>query len=130
MDISSVAKMDLVAPFTPKLKELAGTSKPAAQVVSMPQVRQLSVGSENPQSTASPPNSAELHDLVDKANAALPANASNLKFSVAEGTHINVVRIEDTETGELIRQIPSETMLAIARAFSEDKHGTMLEDQA
>mgnify|MGYP003572111262 CR=1 FL=1 len=130
MDVSSVARTVSVAPSAPKPKEITGTSKPAIQSVSLPEVRQAVVHSDFSIKSDSQPNISDLHNLVDKANQALPVNSSNLKFSVAEGTNINVVRIEDTETGELIRQIPSETMVALARALSEAQQGTMVEEKA
>ncbi len=76
------------------------------------------------------PNAEELRDLVEKANDSSQVRSSNLNFSVAEGTDINVVRVEDSETGELIRQIPSEQMVALARALDEQKQGMVLEERA
>ncbi len=76
------------------------------------------------------PSKEELRDLVTKANEAPLVRSSDLKFSVAEGADINVVRIEDSETGELIRQIPSEDMVALARALNEQRQGMVLEEKA
>lgn len=72
----------------------------------------------------------ELHAQVDKANEAMSMRFSNLQFTVAEGTDIPVVRIEDAETGELIRQIPSEEMVALSKALEELKQGMLLEEKA
>ncbi len=77
----------------------------------------------------SQPSKEELRDLVVKANEAPMVRSSNLKFSVAEGSDINVVRIEDSKTGELIRQIPSEDMVALARALNEQRQGVVLEEE-
>lgn len=43
--------------------------------------------------------------------------SSDLQFSVDESSGSNVVRVVDRATKEVIRQIPSEEMLAIARAL-------------
>jgi flagellar protein FlaG len=43
--------------------------------------------------------------------------SSDLQFSVDEASGSNVVRVVDRSTKEVIRQIPSEEMLAIARAL-------------
>ncbi|VAX01582.1 hypothetical protein MNBD_GAMMA19-350, partial [hydrothermal vent metagenome] len=75
------------------------------------------------------PNTEELNKLVEQVNMTLQGRFSDLKFTVAEGTDINVVRIEDAETGELIRQIPSEAMVAIARALGEAQQGMMFEER-
>ena len=75
------------------------------------------------------PSKEELTDLVAKANEATLVRSSDLKFSVAEGSDISVVRIEDSITGELIRQIPSEDMVALARALNEQRQGVVLEEE-
>jgi flagellar protein FlaG len=41
----------------------------------------------------------------------------NLNFSVDESTGYNVVRVVNPDTGELIRQLPSEELLKISRDF-------------
>jgi flagellar protein FlaG len=41
----------------------------------------------------------------------------NLSFSVDETTGYNVVRVVNPNTGELVRQLPSEELLKIARDF-------------
>jgi len=42
-----------------------------------------------------------------------------LEFQVDQQLHETVVTVLDKETGEVIRQIPSEEMLELARHFSE-----------
>lgn len=49
-----------------------------------------------------------------------PVN-SNLEFSIVEDTGQLVVKIIDRSTKELIRQMPSEEMLAIAKALDNIK---------
>ena len=41
----------------------------------------------------------------------------NLNFSIDETTGYNVVRVVNPDTGELIRQLPSEELLKISRDF-------------
>lgn len=134
MDVSNVNTTPSAAASVVKTTGTAGPSKAAAQGNSLPVAGRASVPTENPQTdnpqSAPQPNASELRELVGQANSALQARFSDLKFTVAEGTDINVVRIEDSETGELIRQIPSEAMLAIARALDEVKQGMMLEEKA
>lgn len=43
--------------------------------------------------------------------------ANELRFNIDKDTDKTVVKIVDSATGELIRQIPSEEMLAIAKAL-------------
>lgn len=55
----------------------------------------------------------ELKQLVD------PIVANGLNFSIDDSTGKTIVRITDGETGEMIRQIPSEEMLAIAESLDK-----------
>jgi len=43
----------------------------------------------------------------------------NLSFSIDETTGYNVVRVIDPETNEVIRQLPSEELLKIARSMDQ-----------
>lgn len=131
MDISNLTQIASAAPSVTKVAGTSATTKSAPQGNSLPGLGQVPAAVETSASkeTAAQLDSTELNNLVDKANETLQGGRfSNLKFTVAEGTNINVVRIEDTETGELIRQVPSETMIAIARAVDEALQGTMLKE--
>lgn len=50
----------------------------------------------------------------------------DLKFSVAEESGRIVIQVFDTSTEELIRQIPSEEILAISEALQSDQTGGAL----
>lgn len=65
------------------------------------------------------PSSEQLKIAVDGINQAMRMSNQNLEFSVDAGTKELVVKMVDTGTGELIRQIPSEETLAIARSIDE-----------
>ena len=60
-------------------------------------------------------------EVVAKAAAQLQEFVSsmgrNLSFSIDETTGYNVVRVVNPDTGELIRQLPSEELLKISRDF-------------
>jgi flagellar protein FlaG len=47
-------------------------------------------------------------------NRVLSAHARQLSFSVDEATGKTIVRVVDRDTGQLVRQIPSEEALALA----------------
>ena len=53
----------------------------------------------------------------------------NLEFSVTDDTQQVVIRVTDKVTKELIRQIPSEEMLAMAKALDSIK-GLFIKQQA
>ena len=60
-------------------------------------------------------------EVVAKAAAQLQEFVSsmgrNLNFSIDETTGYNVVKVVNPDTGELIRQLPSEELLKISRDF-------------
>ena len=133
MVVSNLTMSGSDAPFVAKVTG-TGTAKPTSggnALPSLPESGQVRASSDSAQSSepASQLSPTELRDLVGQANEALLVRFSNLKFTIAEGTDINVVRIEDSETGELIRQIPSEQMVALARVLGESRQGMMLEER-
>jgi flagellar protein FlaG len=76
-------------------------------------------------------------DLVKKAadngNKFLQATNLSLQFKVDDSTKEVVVKIVDNETGELVRQIPSEEMLSFIKRMHEldSKHkGAVIQDRA
>lgn len=78
------------------------------------------------------PSSQQLKNAVDGINQAMRLSNQNLEFSVDTATKEPVVRMVDTGTGELIRQIPSEETLAIARSIDEfqQRQGLLLSQKA
>lgn len=52
----------------------------------------------------------------------------NLQFTVDEDTGVNVVKVIDNESKEVIRQMPTEEMLAIAKALDK-LQGLLIQDQ-
>ncbi len=127
MDVSDLIKTGSTGSITRQSLITSGNSLPDARQVRVPtETRQDVTLNVTP---VSQPNTEELNKLVEQVNMTLQGRFSDLKFTVAEGTDINVVRIEDAETGELIRQIPSEAMVAIARALGEAQQGMMFEER-
>ena len=74
----------------------------------------------------------ELKSAVNVINNALQQLNHALEFSVDNETKRPVVKMVDTETGELIRQIPSEETLAISRSIDQFQlqNGTLLKQKA
>lgn len=52
----------------------------------------------------------------------------NLQFTVDEDTGVNVVKVIDNESKEVIRQMPTEEMLAIAKALDKLR-GLLIQDR-
>ncbi|MEA2094768.1 MAG: flagellar protein FlaG [Pseudomonadota bacterium] len=62
---------------------------------------------------------AELTGALDQLNGYLEETHRGLRFSIDNNSGRTVVRVVDTETDEVIRQIPSEEMLTVIRNISE-----------
>ena len=60
---------------------------------------------------------ADVGRVVAAANRALQQAGSGLQFSVDQNTGKTIVRVVDSETKQVIRQIPSEEMLELSRAI-------------
>ncbi|MBB5016862.1 flagellar protein FlaG [Chitinivorax tropicus] len=79
--------------------------------------------------TKKPTPVEELKKAADKLNKVVNVYASELKFTVDEETGIDVVKVIDTQSKEVIRQIPSEEMLKIAESI-EHLQGLLVRQKA
>lgn len=76
--------------------------------------------SANAAGTSQPPaNTQELTGVVKELNDYVQSINRNLEFSLDEGADRTVIRVVDTATGELVRQIPTEEVLQVARHLRE-----------
>lgn len=75
-----------------------------------------------------------LEQAVAKVNELFQAEQRKLSFSVNDKTHDVVIEVRDTETDEVIRQIPPEFVVKLAEQMREmsadDSVGFLLRDQA
>lgn len=69
----------------------------------------------------SPPSGAELEEALKDVNQQLEVARQSLQFSVDEDLGRTVVKLVDGKTGEVVRQIPSEELLAIAKRLRGHK---------
>ena len=67
------------------------------------------------------PSASPLSEAVSNINSYVQNISRDLRFSVDETTDRVVVKVLDSETEELIREIPSEEALALARFLSEQR---------
>jgi flagellar protein FlaG len=63
------------------------------------------------------PDTRQLGTAVERINEQLRAAAQNIRFSIDEDTGKTIVRVVNSDSGELIRQIPSEEVLAVSRSL-------------
>jgi flagellar protein FlaG len=71
----------------------------------------------------------QVEQMVKEVKQVVEQVAQNLRFSVDESTGRTVITVTDAATKEVIRQIPSEEMLAVARALGR-LQGLLLRKEA
>ena len=71
----------------------------------------------------------KLKDAADKANEFVKSINQELQFSVDKDTGQTVVKVMDKQSGDVIRQIPSEEMLELAKAM-DTIQGLIIRKQA
>ena len=84
----------------------------------------------NPQEPAQgTPDIGEVQKALEEVEKAVAPMAQSLQFSLDKDSGRTVVKVMDTDTNEVIRQIPSEEVLAISKAVDKLK-GLLLKQQA
>jgi flagellar protein FlaG len=81
------------------------------------------------QAVTAPPAAAEVNQAVRNISDYVQSLKRDLHFSVDEDSGKTVVTVVDPATGDVIRQIPSEEVLAIARRLA-DASGVFLKVEA
>lgn len=102
--------------FTP-----VGAAQSSASATSTTQ----SVGTAAPVSAAAPAGTApaptleQLHSAIQEVQKAVAPVAQSLQFSIDHDTGKTVVKVMDTETNKVLRQIPSEEVMDMAKALDK-----------
>lgn len=77
----------------------------------------------------SKPADDELRKAVEKVSSAMQAYGRELNFTIDEDSGIQIVKVVDTASNEVIRQFPSEEVLRIAKNLDKVL-GVLFEQQA
>ena len=72
---------------------------------------------------------SEVNDAVGKLNDFAAANAAALNFSKDQDTGKTIIKVVDTATDTVIRQIPSEEAIAIAKSIDK-MQGLLIKEKA
>lgn len=105
------------------------TSRASARPAQQPQAASEPAAVE-PSKAVSVSDSAEsVRQAVEQVNDALRRVSAGVEFSLDQGSGRVIVRVVDSETKEILRQIPSEQMLAISRAI-DDLRGLLIKQEA
>ena len=114
---------------SPSPRVVAPDTSRKEKVVSAPSPVPQSNKIENQQAPAVEQHKLSVEDAVKRlADFVSPSNA-NIKFTVDEASGIRVVKITDSQTNEVIRQLPSEETIRIAQAL-ETLQGLFVKEKA
>lgn len=82
------------------------------------------------QGTAQPADARALASAIESANAYIQSQqASSIQFALDRDSGRTIVKMVDVETQEVLRQIPSEEMLAISHAIDRMR-GLVIDEKA
>jgi len=96
------------------------SSLPAATPRASTPAARASATAEGPGAQARRPSQDQIEKAIESVRQLIEVKAPNeLSFSVDETTGKIIVRVSDTKTGDLIRQIPAEELLEIARSLDK-----------
>jgi flagellar protein FlaG len=110
MDLSVNTRLPLSAPSAPG----SATSVPSRQVKQ-----------DEPEAASRAPERAELEQAVKDIQAHVNTSQRNLEFSIDDSTHAVVVKVIATDSGEVIRQLPTEAALKLAQSLAEGRSGLL-----
>jgi flagellar protein FlaG len=131
MNIPTVSNPSLEAQASPRVREdkVASASVPLSSAPRNAPV-QGPANANVKQDSARQPSSEQVRDAVKEMNQAMRQSNRGLEFSVDEESERLVVKLTDGETGEVIRQIPSDETLAISRYIADVQQGLLLSQKA
>jgi flagellar protein FlaG len=98
------------------------TSVPAAENSAAPALPAGKVGSATGQDLPPPTDAvaaADLERAVRRLSDAVSAAPRALSFRIDQGSGRTVITVFDADTNQVVRQIPSEEVLALSRAIAE-----------
>jgi flagellar protein FlaG len=97
-----------------------------ADTVNKADAKLTGLGAATDSKTKAPKDDANLKKAVDDLNDFIQNTHRDLQFSIDQDSGATVVKVIDSKTEKVIRQIPNEETLKLARSLSEDKHETSL----
>jgi len=116
--------MDMSVKLNQSYPPVAPQNTPAPVVVDTSKIK---VEAAAP--TAEKSSRGDLEKAVTDIKEFVQAAQRSLDFSIDDSTHQVVVKVIATATGEVIRQIPSETALKLAQSLSSASH-VLFDDKA
>lgn len=111
-------------PRTDVLPTKAGSVSPQQQDIAAQQVRQQENAQQSQQA-----GRQDVDEAVDRLNNFVSNIQSEINFSIDETTGIRIVKVVDSNSNEVIRQMPSEEAVALAKALDK-LQGLLIKEKA
>lgn len=109
---------------------VANFSRSESPVVPSPSVADRgSTDTTQPSQQAQPPNREQAEDAVKRIKEFVQPINDSIQFSLDDDTGFTVVKVIDLQTKEVLRQIPSEEAIHIAKALDKLK-GLLIQSKA
>lgn len=124
MNIPSVTASSVTSALRQSAREIQPTDR-QAQPVAANNTAQGDTANASQKST----NIEELNAVIKSVNDFIKPFNNNLQFNIDQDTGQTVVKIMDSATKEVIKQIPSEDMLVLAKALDQLK-GLLVKQKA
>ncbi len=103
-------------PSSPEMKRQLDSAAPADIKATSQDERVTGLGLEDDQKKRD-----DLKQAVNDVNELFQASSRSLEFNIDEDSQQMVIQIKDSETKEVIRQIPSEEVLKLAKHLDDFK---------
>ncbi len=108
----------------------ADASSAASPPVIMP-VPPASKSGHTPAAQSGAATEAQFQSAVDRANQEMAQSGQKMEFVYDKSINRTIVKVVDTQTNKVLRQIPAESMLVTARALAErPAKGALIDHQA
>lgn len=110
--------MDIRSTSSSQASSIPISGQSALPVAKSPE-QKLTEQSANGAPAKTPPTREEVKNAVNNINAALQASSQNLEFSIDDDANAVVVKVIDQSTKQVLRQIPTQEALEIAKSLDK-----------
>jgi len=89
----------------------------AFPAVRTPQAKHDTDAAMAPESRPAPPSAEQVQHAMEQMQRVISLVAQNLQFTIDAGTGQTVIKVVDSQTKEVVRQIPTDEVMSISRAL-------------
>ena len=97
----------------------AAAPPPRPGTPSEPATPKIGASKAVPQGADAPPTLREVREAVQKIEQVMGSNAQDLRFSIDQDTGTTVIKLIDTQTETVLRQIPTVEAIEISKALNK-----------